>query len=71
MTGPATHTAPAVTCGYCGQVFAEDRGQAACRSCPLGSACRYLRCPACGYENPVAPRWLTGIRKWMGAHDGR
>ena len=45
-------------CGLCGRGFREDRGQPACRSCPLSRACRYLRCPSCGYENPVDPGWL-------------
>jgi rubredoxin len=63
--------APAtIKCGYCGEVFAEDRGQAACRACPLTRACRYLRCPSCGYENPVAPAWLSGLWRWVGA-DGQ
>jgi hypothetical protein len=52
-----------VECGYCGRSFLENRGQPACRSCPLGNACRYVRCPACGYENPVEPTWLSGLKR--------
>jgi hypothetical protein len=52
-----------IACGYCGRPFLENRGQPACRSCPLGSACRYVRCPACGYENPVEPAWLSGLKR--------
>lgn len=49
---------PRTVCGLCGRAFREDRGQPACRSCPLSRACRYVRCPSCGYENPVDPGWL-------------
>jgi len=55
----------AITCGYCGQEFAEDQGQPACASCPLKGACRYLRCPHCGYENPSAPPWVERLRGWL------
>lgn len=55
-----------IRCGYCGTRFLEDRGQAACRSCPLGTACRYVRCPTCGYENPVTPTWLATLRQRLG-----
>ena len=48
-----------VACGYCGQRFREDRGQPVCRRCPLASGCHFVRCPRCGYENPVPPRWLS------------
>ena len=54
-----------ITCGFCGEGVAEDRGQAACASCPLGSACGLIRCPSCGYENPRPPRWMARIREWM------
>ena len=71
MTGTTGTTGAMVTCGYCGRTFAEDRGQAACGSCPLGSACRYVRCPACGYENPVEPKWLAGLKRWVRRDDRR
>lgn len=51
------------TCGYCGRAFRPDPAQAACRSCPLSTACRYVRCPDCGYENPVEPSWLGALRR--------
>lgn len=47
-----------VECGLCGRTFREDRGQPACEACPLARACRYVRCPHCGFENPVTPAWL-------------
>lgn len=24
-----------------------------------------MRCPYCGYENPVTPAWLTRLRGWL------
>lgn len=45
-------------CGLCGRRFREDRGQPACIGCPLARACRYVRCPHCGFENPVEPAWI-------------
>jgi hypothetical protein len=57
-----------IVCGFCAQSFVEDQGQPACRSCPLSTDCRYIRCPNCGYENPVSPRWLTRLTRWM-VHD--
>ena len=71
MTDATGALGTTVECGYCGRVFAEDRGQAACGSCPLGSACHYVRCPACGYENPVEPKWLAGLKRWMALDDRR
>lgn len=52
---------PEISCGFCGREFEEDRGQPACRSCPLGEACRFVRCPHCGYENPARPGWLERL----------
>ena len=45
-----TVTETTVTCGFCAQAFEENRGQSACRLCPLTEACRFLRCPHCGYD---------------------
>jgi len=53
-----------VTCGMCCRSFDEDRGQAACHACPLQSGCRFVRCPHCGFENPVEPPWLLTLRRW-------
>ncbi len=54
-----------VTCGFCGRSFEQDRAQPACRACPLARGCKAVRCPHCGYENPVAPAlpgWLGRLR---------
>jgi hypothetical protein len=54
------------TCGFCARTFAPDEGQPACTSCPLrGGGCQLVRCPNCGYENPVTPPWLTQLRSWF------
>ena len=60
-----------VTCGSCRRVFTEDRGQPACRSCPLGSGCVFVRCPYCGFDNPVEPPWLTKLRRWWKLDEDR
>ena len=62
-TATATATAT-VTCGMCRLTFREDRGQEACRGCPLHTACRFVHCPRCGFENPVEPPWLLTLRRW-------
>jgi hypothetical protein len=54
-----------MTCGMCARSFAEDRGQASCQACPLSPGCRFVRCPHCGYENPVEPPWLVKLRLWL------
>jgi len=54
-----------VTCGFCRRDFAIDRAQPACQRCPLSPACKAVRCPHCGYENPVTPAlpgWLARLR---------
>lgn len=54
-----------VTCGMCQQSFDEDRAQPTCQACPLNHACRYVRCPNCGYENPVVPTWIKTLRDFV------
>ena len=56
-------TAAAVTCGFCGKEFLEDRGQAACGACLFSGGCRWIRCPHCGYENPETPEWLRRLAR--------
>ncbi len=54
-----------VTCGFCRRDFEIDRAQPACNACPLAVACKAVRCPHCGYENPVAPAmpgWVARLR---------
>jgi hypothetical protein len=55
----------------CRRPFAEDRGQSACHACPLHDGCRFVRCPHCGFENPVEPPWLLTLRKWWKLDEAR
>lgn len=59
-----------VVCGFCALEFREDRAQPVCRSCPIAGLCRNVRCPHCGYENPVVPQWLQRLTggAWRDAH---
>ena len=58
-----------ITCGFCGTAFEENRGQPTCRNCPLSQGCNNVRCPKCGYENPVVPAWLQKLRQWISTHE--
>ncbi len=60
-----------VTCGFCGTRFEEDRAQPTCQSCPLSRACKAVRCPQCGYENPAEPGWIGTLRSLAGRLGGR
>jgi hypothetical protein len=56
----------AIPCGFCGEEFLEDRSQPACRACPLTGLCRTVRCPHCGYENPLTPGWIERLGRLVG-----
>ncbi len=58
-----------MTCGYCRQEFTEDTGQPTCQACPLAGACRFVRCPHCGYENPAEPAVFARLRRLFGGRD--
>lgn len=64
------HGGRQVECGLCGRRFREDRAQPVCAGCPLARACRYVRCPHCGYENPVEPAWIERGRAREGRREG-
>lgn len=52
-----------LTCALCGFSF-EKEDTLCAHGCPLGAACRLVRCPGCGYEFPEAPEkvsWLARI----------
>ncbi|OGU08119.1 MAG: hypothetical protein A2W29_00435 [Gemmatimonadetes bacterium RBG_16_66_8] len=57
-----TASSAPIVCGFCAEAFEEDRGQPACQRCPLLVGCHFVRCPRCGYENPLPPSWL---RRWL------
>lgn len=54
-----------IACGMCGREFREDRGQPACRACPLSEGCGFVRCPHCGHENPASPGWVGRLEGWL------
>ncbi|HSL70457.1 MAG TPA: hypothetical protein VK864_09455 [Longimicrobiales bacterium] len=58
-----------VVCGFCGTTFDEDRGQPTCKNCPLSRGCANIRCPHCGFENPIAPAWVQKLRQWVAHHE--
>jgi len=60
-----------IVCGLCAQEFPEDRGQPACRGCPLAAGCHFVRCPRCGYENPLPPAWLSRLARWVAPDESR
>jgi hypothetical protein len=59
------------TCCFCNRSFAQDEAQPTCSSCPLKGGCQMVRCPHCGYENPVAPAWLGRLKAWFGTAAAR
>jgi hypothetical protein len=54
-----------VTCGFCREHFKEDYGQRTCGSCPMKGGCSFVRCPHCGFENPMTPPWMLRLRSWL------
>lgn len=68
MNGAPRTDGGSITCGFCGRDFFEDRAQPACQSCPLAQACRFVRCPHCGYDNPLNPAWVERLGTWMRSH---
>lgn len=53
------------TCGFCRRPFMPDEAQPTCAACPLRGSCLLVRCPHCGYENPVSPPWLARLQGWF------
>lgn len=54
-----------ITCGYCNKLFAEPN-VAGCADCPHSSACKKIKCPYCGYDNPPISellKWLEKLKK--------
>ena len=71
----AERAAPAppaiVRCDFCGEEFPEDRAaKSACSTCLVGKAkgtdaCGFRKCPSCGYEIPVEPKWVAATRSFL------
>jgi Fe2+ transport system protein FeoA len=57
-----------LTCSFCGFEFAKE--DTLCHhGCPLGPACRLIRCPNCQYEYPEKPQGLTWWGQLFGKRD--
>lgn len=53
-------------CPMCGYIFNEEQAAAACKECimpKLYKGCKLAKCPNCGYEMPLEPKW---IKKFLG-----
>ena len=57
-----------MTCTLCGHEFERAAGARACRGCPLSAACDLARCPNCGFEVPVEPKWIEKLRGFLRAY---
>lgn len=51
-------------CALCGFEFNEKEAQRACSGCVLIKSCNLVKCPNCGYESPLEPRFIKKIRAW-------
>jgi hypothetical protein len=51
-------------CSLCGLEFKEEEGLSACRGCRLARSCGLVRCPRCGYQVPLEPKFLKAFKKW-------
>jgi Fe2+ transport system protein FeoA len=54
-----------VTCPLCGLEF-QPADTLCQHGCPLHTACGLIRCPACEYEFPEAPRSVSWFRRLFG-----
>lgn len=50
-------------CGFCGFEFPEEAGHQGCKSCPMASGCKMIKCPRCNYENPPEPAMVKRLKK--------
>lgn len=51
-------------CALCGHVFDESKRLEICKGC-LGSGCKKIRCPNCGYEILPEPEIASKIVKFL------
>jgi len=47
-----------VKCSLCGREFNEKEAERGCKSCPIMKGCKLVKCPNCGFETPLEPKWL-------------
>lgn len=48
-------------CSFCGYDFQESESEQACKACIMSKNCNLVRCPKCGFELPVEPKWLKKL----------
>jgi len=52
-------------CGMCGCEFDADEAESGCAGCSLlGMGRRKVKCPDCGYETAIEPRFVAAVRRW-------
>lgn len=51
-------------CDLCGHDFDETKRLEICQGC-LGSGCKKIRCPNCGYETLLDPEIGSKIKKFL------
>lgn len=50
-------------CTLCGNEFNEKDAEGACKNCPIMKGCRLIKCPNCGFEIPLEPKWIKNFKK--------
>jgi len=50
-------------CSLCGLEFDEEKAQGACNGCMFSKSCELVRCPNCGYEMPIEPKFIKKLRE--------
>lgn len=53
-------------CGFCAHEFDETEGIRGCGQCGTGS-CHQVRCPRCGYHNPLEPPLIKHVKRLFGS----
>jgi uncharacterized Zn finger protein len=51
-------------CPLCGLEFDESEVSKACSGCHISRSCNLVRCPNCGYESPIEPKFIKKIKQW-------
>lgn len=71
VSRPAAAAPAVVHCSFCGASFPPEKAaQSACATCLIGKAkgkdaCGFRKCPNCGYEIPVEPKWVAATRSFL------
>lgn len=52
-------------CGLCSQEIDEKKGRSTCDGCPFAKNCDMIKCPNCGFDNPVEPKWVERVKNFF------